>query len=86
MILIEKSHRKFLLDNTKFIYAKLPERLNAFIIPKDLTPQQRQERQLKVERKAGRNGSNRNDRPGEAPSLSDPSVNDDQDSTKYGNR
>ena len=73
VILIEKSHKKFLLDNAKFISVKVPEPLTNAIISKDLTPLQRQERRIKVqERRAERNQQDRNHRPREA-SQSGPS-------------
>lgn len=51
VILSDKSHRKFLLDNAKHIPRKLPTRLQRVVITKDLTLVQRQERKERFELK-----------------------------------
>ena len=53
VILAEKSHRKFMLDNAKFIPTKLPQHLKNLIISKDLTPVQREERKVFIMNKRG---------------------------------
>ena len=54
VILAEKSHRKFMLDNAKFIPTKLPQHLKNLIISKDLTPVQREERKVFIMNKRGK--------------------------------
>lgn len=44
VVLQNKAHRKYLLDNAKYIQAKVPEHMRRVIIVRDLTPVQRQER------------------------------------------
>lgn len=51
VILSDKSHRKFLLDNAKRIPRKLPTRLQRVVIIKDLALVQRQERKERFELK-----------------------------------
>ena len=50
VIFLNKAHRKFLLDNAKNISQKAPSYLKEVIISKDLTPEQRIERQIRREK------------------------------------
>ena len=53
VILSYKSHRTFLLDNTRFIPNKLPVKWQKVVIIRDLTPAQRQERKDRFEARRG---------------------------------
>ena len=51
VILKIKSQRKFLLENARFIPQKLEKRLDSFVIVRDLTEKQQQERKIKHAKK-----------------------------------
>ena len=53
VILSDKSHSKFLLDNARFIPNKLPVKWQKVVIIRDLTPVQRQERKDRFEARRG---------------------------------
>ncbi|MES9884994.1 MAG: hypothetical protein ABW185_29475, partial [Sedimenticola sp.] len=63
LILLEKSQRKFLLDNAKFIPTKVQTNLTKVFIVRDLTPKQRNERsKLRIQRNRERpNEAQRNE-------------------------
>ena len=74
VILNNKSQRKYLLDNSKFIKQKAPVGLKQTIIVRDLTPEQRQERR-KRNRLANRVGTENNgllEEAGASPVVSQP--------------
>lgn len=61
-MLDSKSHRRFLLENAKYIASKCDDRLSRVIIAKDLTPDQRKERREKIvarKQQQGQNTANR---------------------------
>ena len=56
MILSDKTHRKYILENSRFIPQKLPAELQRVVITKDLIPAQRQERKDRRQTKRGSQG------------------------------
>ena len=53
VILSDKSHRKFLLDNARLIPNKLPVKWQKVVITRDLTPAQSQESKERFEARRG---------------------------------
>ena len=53
IILTERAHRKFILDNAKYIPSKVRFEFRNVIFSKDLTPQQREERRKQIATKKG---------------------------------
>ena len=51
IILTERAHRKFILDNAKYIPSKVNFKFRNVIFSKDLTPQQREERRKQIANK-----------------------------------
>ena len=48
LILLERAHRKFILDNGKYIPLKVRFEFRNVIFSKDLTPRQREERRMQI--------------------------------------
>ena len=54
VVLQSKAHRKYLLDNARFIKDKAPENMKNVIIVRDFTPVQRQERRNRLANRGAR--------------------------------
>ena len=72
VILNNKSQRKYLLDNSKFIKQKAPVGLKQTIIVRDLTPEQRQERRNRLANRVRTENNGLLEEAGASPVVSQP--------------